>query len=146
LRQWTPLQVLVPANTPLLAPVSTTWTLYPGYVHSWKIDIPQGHSGLTGVRVVYQGTPIVPFNLTDWLIGDGSSFTVPYEDQVMDRGLIVESYNTDIYAHTFYLYADVDPHIPGEPAPGVFPRQGQALSAANQAAIAQLTAAPDGST
>lgn len=138
MRQYIPAQVNVPANTPATAPVSQGWTLYPGYVHSFRIQIPRGHNGMTGLRLVYMGTPIIPFSLTSWLIGDGDTFTVPYEDQIMNTGLRIQAYNTDAWPHTFYLYADDDPHLPGQPPPGTIPRNTSLTAPANRAAIAAM--------
>lgn len=106
-----PLQLAVPAGTTQAAPVSQTWVLYPGWVHGFRIEIPAGHNRLTGVRITYQGTPIVPFHRSLWVVGNGRPYDVTYEREVMQTGLVVQGFNTDQYAHTFYLYADVDPEI-----------------------------------
>lgn len=119
MHQYTPLTVVVPAGTAIASPLAVTWTLYPGWLESVKIDIPKGHKRLTGIRVTYKGTPVIPFHSTTWILGDGQTHTVPFRDQVMNTGLVVQAYNTDAWPHTFYLYADVDPHIPGERPPGV---------------------------
>ena len=104
-------QVTVPAGTLAAAPLSVAWSLYPGWVEFFLIDIPRGHSGLTGVRLVYQQTPVIPFDLTAWLIGSGQRFNVPWQDEIMATGLVVQCYNTDRYPHTFYLWADNDPYL-----------------------------------
>jgi hypothetical protein len=110
MRQYTPLQVPVPAGTPQSAPVAVTWTLYPGWVNTFRVQIPPGHNGLTGVRLVYQSTPVVPFAAAGWLVGDKDVFEIPWDDEIMNRGLVAQAYNTDVHPHTFWLYADVDPY------------------------------------
>lgn len=138
MRQYTPLSVTVPANTVASSPVSQSWRLYPGIVHTFRIDIPAAHSGLTGIRLVYQGTPIVPFDLSQYIQLPGQTFTIPYEDQIMDRGLVAQAFNTDVYPHTFYLWADVDPRIPGQPPPGFIPRNQFLTSVGNALDVGAL--------
>ena len=121
MHQFTPLLVTVPASTPQASPVTVAWPVYPGWLAYVIIEIPAGHNGLTGIRVTYQQTPVIPFNLTSWLVGSGQRFTVPWEDEVMAQGLRVQAYNTDAWPHSFYLYADIDPYLAqykGQLAPG----------------------------
>lgn len=110
MRQYSPLQITAPAGTAQATPVSKSWTLYPGWVHSFRIDIPAGHQGLTGVRLMYCGTPVIPFHPTRYLIGNGDTFNVPWEDEIMAWNLSAQAFNTDVFDHTFYLWADVDPY------------------------------------
>lgn len=112
MRQFTPLAVTVPARTAKAAPVTVAWPLYPGWVHNFRIDIPAGHGSLTGVRVAIDGTPVIPFHSSLFLVGDGRSFTVPFEDEVDQFSMTVQAYNTDAYPHVFYLWADVNPYGP----------------------------------
>lgn len=144
MRQFTPLQVNVPPGTPATAPVSQQWHLYPGVVHSFRIDIPRGHRRLTGIRIVYQGRPIIPFDLAAWLVGDGGSFTVPYEDEIMSAGLHAEAYNPDAWAHTFYLWADVDPYATEPDRALQLGRLAATSSAARIAAVAGLSSSGAG--
>jgi hypothetical protein len=109
--QFTPLLVAVPANTPKAAPVTVNWTVYPGWCSRFLIGIPPGHAGLTGIRLTYQTTPVIPFDLTSFLVGSGERFDVPWQDEIMQTGLAVQAYNTDKYAHNFYLWADIDPYL-----------------------------------
>jgi len=144
MRFWTPLEVPVPAGTAASSPFTLAWTLYPGYVRKFEIQIPAGHNGLTGLRLTYMGRPIIPFDLTAFLIGSGRTFEVPYEDQIMNWGLQAQAYNTDVWPHTFYLWADVDPHIPGQPAAVTSPRLAAAAAPGALAAIRTLTSSPAG--
>lgn len=111
MHQFTPLLVTVPANTPASAPVTKSWGVYPGWLAYVIIDIPGGHNGLTGIRLTYQTTPVIPFDLSSWLIGSGQRYEVPWQDEVMAQGLRVQAYNTDAWPHSFYLYADIDPYL-----------------------------------
>ena len=139
MRQFTPLQVNVPAGTAASSPVTMNWSLYPGVVHSFRIDIPRGHRRITGIRLVYQGRPIIPFDLTAWLVADGGSFTVPFEDEIMSTGLQAQAYNPDAWAHTFYLWADVDPYATEPDRALQLGRLAATDSAARIAAVAALS-------
>lgn len=110
MRQYTPTSLVVPAGTPSSAPVAQSWTPYPAWVHSFRIEIPTGHNGLTGVRLVWHGTPVVPFDLVTYLVGNGRTFEIPFGDELDDAGLSIQGFNNDVWPHTFYLYADVDPY------------------------------------
>lgn len=138
MHQYTPLQVTVPANTPPTAAVSKTWTLYPGVVRGFRINIPRGHSLATGIRLVYKQTPIIPFDLTQYLVGDGDTFEVPYDDEVMTTGLVAQAFNTDVWPHTFYLWADVDPYGQVNFPPGLDERHRQQAEAVNLGAVRAL--------
>jgi hypothetical protein len=128
-RQYTPQQLTVPAGTSSSSPSQVGWSCYPGWVHTFRIDIPSGHNRLTGVRLSYMQRPVVPFHPTLWLVGNGTTFTVPWEDEILSNGLLIQGYNTDSFEHTFYLFADVDPYeqlptinirapvAPGSPSP-----------------------------
>lgn len=124
MRQYTPISLTVPAGTTQAAPAAKAWSLYPAFVHSFRINIPAGHNGLTGVRIVYHGTPVIPFDLQQFLIGNAGAFEVPFGDEVDQSGVSLQGFNTDIWPHTFYCYADVDPYyriIPGPAAGGPRP-------------------------
>lgn len=124
MHQFTPLLVTAPPGTPKTAPVTVPWAVYPGWLAYFIIEIPAGHNGLTGIRVTYQTTPVVPFDLSSWLVGSGQRFEVPWQDEVMQTGLAVQVFNTDVYAHSWYLYADIDPYLAvykGQLAPGLPP-------------------------
>lgn len=143
MHQLTPLSLLVPAGTQIAAPVTKNWTVYPGWLEYILIVIPTGHNALTGIRVTYQGTPVIPFDLTAFLIDSGGRFQVPWRDEVMRSGLQVQAYNTDRYPHTFYLYADIDPYLTtykGQLAAGGPPAVPSAAAAAAVAAMSARAA------
>lgn len=141
MRQYTPVSLAVPAGTAQAAPVSTTWTVYPGYVWGFRIRIPPGHIGLTGVRLTYFGVPIIPFHPTQFLVGDDDTFEVPFEDQIENRGLLIQGYNTDIHPHTFYAWADVDPYLPSAGFATVSPRQASITAAPPLDLVGAMTSA-----
>lgn len=138
MRQYAPKSLAVPAGTLASAPVSAAWQPYPAYCHAFRITVPAGHNGLTGVRIVIDGTPVIPFDLNSWLTGSGTTFEVAYADDIPDSGVTVQGFNTDVWAHTFYLYADIDPyHGLAIGRAGELPERSRA-GLANLSAIGQL--------
>lgn len=118
MRQYTPLTLLVPAGTPSSAPVSAAWSLYPGWIGRIRVDIPAGHRALTGVRLLWHGTPVIPFDPAAYLTGNGHTFHVDFEDAYDGFGMVCQGFNTDVWPHTFRLWADVNPHRDGISAGG----------------------------
>lgn len=117
-RQYWPLSVSCPASTTAAAPLTTSWPVVWGHLHSVRARIPAGHNGRTGVRVLYDGVVVMPWSLTGWLVGSGETFDIAWEDGIADNKMEVQTYNTDSVAHTFYLYADILPSL-GQSAVGV---------------------------
>lgn len=144
MHQYIPASVTVAAGTTQAAPASQTWRLYPGFVSHFRIRIPPGHGNLTGIRLTYQGTPVIPFDPAAFLVGDNAVHEVPWEDQIMDRGLVIQAFNTDKWPHTFYLWADVDPHLPGGHHPASPAGPAAAPTESALAALGQLGAAAAG--
>lgn len=110
MRQYTPLTLTVPAGTLSSAPAAAAWSLYPAWIHKFRIRIPAGHRGLTGVRIVWHGTPVVPFDLAAFIVDDNETHVVDFEDDYDGDGLVVQGFNTDVWPHTFRLWADVNPY------------------------------------
>lgn len=122
--------VTVPANTPIGAPVAVTSALETNHLDRIEIDVPDGHDRNTGVRVLSNGTVIVPFNVSGWIIANDHYFTIPFDDDITVGSLVIQAYNTDVYQHTFYVRfvmrnsalaatgGVVSEQIPGTVAPG----------------------------
>jgi hypothetical protein len=123
--QYYPKVVTCGARTTATAPQTDAWQLVQGQLKQFRINIPAGHNGRTGLRLVYMGTEIVPWNLNSWLIGSGEVFTIPWADEIMATGLSVQTYNLDSVAHSFWLYAEVLPQLTAaaaSPLEGMFTR------------------------
>lgn len=93
----------VPAATPAAAPVSMLWAFDQGTLVSVRIVVPSGHSGLTGIRVLWAGTPIIPFAGAGFIISDDDKMEWEINQEINAGSITVQGYNTDIYPHTFYL-------------------------------------------
>jgi hypothetical protein len=117
LHQYWPLSVTIPAGTAPGAPVSASWPMTQGWLQGIDLDIPAGHNGTTGLKILYQGTQIVPWSLTTWLVLNRPAYGFTWNEQIMAVGLTVQAYNTGQWAHTVFLRAQVIPVL-GTP-PGV---------------------------
>lgn len=95
--------ISTPINTTPDAPLRTTVNLGGMILASIHLLIPAGHAGLTGWRLDYSGTTIIPYNMpASWIIGDDDKldFEVDYE---VGNTLSIVTYNTDVaYPHIHY--------------------------------------------
>jgi len=102
-----PLTVDTPGGTNSDAPQSTVWALEDSYLQSIEIIIPDGHVGLTGIRVTQAGTALMPYSITEYLVGNDERLVIPFNGEMTARGLVVETYNQDLIHHKHWLRAVV---------------------------------------
>lgn len=134
---------LVPAGTPLAAPLIQPVPLQDYVLTSVRIIIPDGHNGLTGISVRSAAVNIVPFTQGTYLIGNNEEVNFDYGGQVGENQLALYGYNTDIFDHAFHFrwqLADIGPA--GSPiviaSPQLVP-----LAAADSIAVQQLSGGAD---
>lgn len=109
------LSPLTPAGTSIAAPLSTSWPLEDAQLKRVVITVPPGHNGLTGIRVLWSGQQIIPWANNQFLVANGRTIEVNFDDYMTIMGLVVVTYNTDVFDHTFYLEATVtDASLPGD--------------------------------
>lgn len=85
--------------------LTTSWVIGPCILDELHVIIPAGHVGVTGLRVVLQGTPIVPWNdAVHSLTGDNEVVRLTMGIQV-SRTLTIITKNSDRVSHTHYLRA-----------------------------------------
>jgi len=101
------ISVAVPAGTPISAPVIQSWPLDEATLKRIEITIPDGHNGLTGIRILWAGQQIIPWSNNQYLVGSGRTIPVEFNQDITISGLVIEAYNTDVYSHSFYLLATV---------------------------------------
>lgn len=112
--------VTVPASTASSSPYSVDWPLEDATLVYVNIIIPAGHSGLTGIRLTRSGTQIVPYSSNSWIISDDEKLTIGFNDEITSSGVKVVAYNSDIFAHTFYLRALIrDLPAPSSSSPAI---------------------------
>lgn len=102
-------EITTAANTAIAAPQQTVLALANFVIQRVRVIVPIGHAGLTGIRVEYDGRPLLPWaeGAVHWLVADDYADTFDV-DFPTGHALNVFTYNTDdTFAHTHYLGFDV---------------------------------------
>lgn len=130
------------AGTTPASPASIPLTLETNHLDRIEIDVPDGHDRQTGIRILSNGTVIVPFSLNDWIVANDHYFTIPFDDDITNTDLVIQAYNTDVFDHTFYLrFVMANTTVPL--ASAVVSSAGTvSVTAATSAAVAGLAAVP----
>lgn len=98
-----PLQLNVPAGTLPSAPQITPWVTEDNVIVSIELEIPPGHNGLTGIRIMKGDTQLLPFASNSWIIANDYSRVFPIDDYMPTGDIKVQAYNQGSYPHTFFL-------------------------------------------
>lgn len=112
--------VTVAANTLSSAPLTTPLPWRQGYPERVELRIPPGPSGLVGIRLLHSGTVIIPRSADEWLITDNEPVIWPLEGYPYNPNWTVQSYNLDVYPHTFQIRMLLN-EIGGVPSPSFTP-------------------------
>ncbi len=100
--------ITTPSNTAQAAPQSTNWTVGNGLVDRVDIVIPSGHVRLTGIRLLWGGRQMVPYDGAEFIQGNDDEITVALGVYVHTGILVVQTFNTDdTYVHSHLLRAYV---------------------------------------
>lgn len=92
-----------------------SWPLEDNQLKEITIQVPDGHCGLTGVRILRAQQQIVPFANNTYLVSNDRTFTYTFDDEISSSGLQIMGLNSDIFSHTFYCTALVtNLPLPGE--------------------------------
>lgn len=95
--------VAVPAGTPQAAPVDAPLALEDAQLRGMDITIPDGHNGLTGLRILWSGQQIVPWGNNSFIVANNRTIHVDFNDYITISGVVFEAFNTDVFAHSFYI-------------------------------------------
>lgn len=83
-----------------------------------ELEIPPGHNGLTGVRVMKGDTQLVPWGSGTWIVANDYSRVFPVGIYMPTADVTLQGYNTGAYPHSFYLRMTVINYNPqGEVQP-----------------------------
>lgn len=113
--------VVAPQSTPKAAPleVLTPWTQ--GELVGIELVIPDGHAGLTGLRLAVAHAQVIPYTVGAWISGNDEKIEWDTAAYVQTGAWSVFVYNTDLIDHTFHLrYLVADFALTGsqsQPAP-----------------------------
>ena len=95
--------VTIPAGTTITSPYSVVWPLEDNELVYVDINVPPGPSGLMGFRILWAQQQVIPWGNDSWLVTDNEKIHVDCDFAMTITGLVIEGYNTDIFAHTIYI-------------------------------------------
>lgn len=108
-RQLLRFEVTVTAGTAKATPQVNTWNIARNYLNNLAVRVPNGHVGLTGIVVLYGGVAIFPWGQPPgYLVTNAETVDQDFEQEEISAAFTIQTYNTDIFDHTFYLRADVN--------------------------------------
>lgn len=122
---------VIPAGTPIAAPVTVDVSFPPLVVERIRWRVPKGAQGLMGWRLTSSGAQVVPSTQGAFIVAAGEAGTWMLEGWHATGDWHVTGYNTGAFPHSVTLDFWVRP-ISALPLPG-----------ARYAAIAGLAAAPE---
>lgn len=120
------ISVTVPAGTPIANPQVTPWKTEDKAIVSVELDIPTGHSGRTGIRIMKGDTQLIPWGFNSWIIGSGIDHDFPVGRYTPTGDVSIQAYNIGTFPHTFYLRLTLED--PPRPTPATAPAGSAALS------------------
>lgn len=103
--------VTVPSGTLPAAPQSTAWVTEDNDVLDIEVEVPPGHNGLTGIRVMKGDIQLLPFGANTWLIANDYSRVFPVGRYLPTVDVKIQAYNQGSFPHTFYLRMTVVNHV-----------------------------------
>ena len=113
--------VLVPAGTAKAAPIETNTNFGAGEVVGVTIVIPDGHNGLTGIRLAIGHGQAIPATAGAWIVGNDDEIELDTVGYINNGAWSAITYNLDAFPHTFHVRYEVADFpllapVPAEPA------------------------------
>jgi hypothetical protein len=105
----------VPAGTPQSSPVSVTWHTEDNVIDDIELEIPPGHNGLTGIRVMKGDSQLLPFSTGTFIVANDYSRVFPMHLYMPTSDIILQGFNNGAYPHTFYLRMTISDYVPPSP-------------------------------
>lgn len=100
IRQYT---AVIPANTPIAAPVFTDMSFPPRQVDTVEIIVPPGPSGLIGFAIQNSGVTVIPYGSDQWIITANEKIAWPLDGYINSGSWGLLGYNTGSQAHAVYV-------------------------------------------
>lgn len=116
----------VPAGTAQANPLSAPIVAEDNTLVSIELEIPPGHNGLTGTRVMKGDVSLVPWSANTWITANDYVHSFPVGDYLPYKDISIQGYNAGTYPHTFYyrfIFQDFTPSTSG-----LSPTEADALS------------------
>ncbi len=104
----------VPPGTLAAAPVSMPWVTENNTIMDIELEVPPGHNGLTGIRVMKGDTQLIPWSSGTFIIANDYNRVFPVGAYISTGDVTIQGYNTGAYPHTFFLRMTVvnyDQHL-----------------------------------
>lgn len=95
--------VVVPAGTLRSAPLETPTPWQQAELVGIEIFIPDGHSGLTGIRLALAHSQAIPHTAGAWIVGNDETLKWDTAGYPNSGAWSVIAYNEDNFTHTFYV-------------------------------------------
>lgn len=95
--------VTVPASIAQASPQTTDVSFADGQVVRVELDVPAGHTGHTGIRIRAATGAFIPYTSGAFLVADDHDFGWDVVGIIDTGSFDVQTFNTDIYPHSFYL-------------------------------------------
>lgn len=122
--------VTVPAGTLITAPFSAVIPLEDNQLLSVTVVVPDGHCGLTGIRLLQSQQQVFPWANNSYIVANDERIVYDYKDEIQASGMVAEGFNTDIFDHSFYFRFT----ITNLPEPGAEP-SAEAVTSAQAPAV-----------
>lgn len=100
--------VTVTARTAKASAVETGTSFFDGLVTGVEIVIPDGHAGLTGIRLLQAHQQIIPRTFGAFITGNDEVVRWPISNVINNGAWSVQCYNTDIFDHMFHVRYLID--------------------------------------
>lgn len=101
-------QLVVPANTPILAPVQAPLYANRAAIEQLEVLVPPGPSGLVGFAFWHSSRQVIPKIDGTWIIADGETVRIQIADLNPFPNWTIRAYNLDSYPHTLYVRVALD--------------------------------------
>lgn len=96
-------EVTAPAGTLPAVPVEVATGFTPGELVGLEIVIPDGHDGLTGIRLALAHAQAIPHTAGAWIIGNDETIEMDTAGYPNSGAWSAIVYNADAFDHTFHL-------------------------------------------
>ena len=103
-----PLTCVIPANTPVGAPVHFPLQFPSADVERIDVRIPPGPSGTVGFAIWYGGGNFIPDTNGTWIIANDQYIQWPLDDAPNGGNWDIVCYNVDVLPHTVYFFFNVN--------------------------------------
>lgn len=102
-------QVTCPAGVAIATPREIATTIDPGTVNRIEVDIPDGHNGVTGLRLAVAHGQVIPATTGAWIIGNDDHLAWDLYGHLDSGAWSAFVYNLGNYSHSWFVRFHVLP-------------------------------------